>query len=249
MYITVKRRTKLILQAGILLIIAAIMLIVFVPRSESHAAEATQFTTIVVDAGHGGFDGGASGYNGIIEKDINLAIAKDLKCILQASGFEVVMTRETDEALCNEQSEHVPAVSMKKTDMRKRLKIMDETPNSLTVSVHQNKYEQESSKGAQMFYGINNPLSEQLAECIQEQFVEALQNNNTRQIKRAQKDLFLLYYTKSPAVIVECGFISNPEEAELLSDSEYQKKVALTIFSGIVEFIKNQGSNLNGGEN
>ena len=249
MYITVKRKTKLILQAGILIVIALIMLIVFVPRSHSSAAETTRFTTVVVDAGHGGFDGGATGYNGLIEKDINLAIAKDLQCILKACGFDVVMTRQTDEALCSGDLSDVPAVSMKKTDMRKRLQIMDETPNSLTVSIHQNKFEQRSSKGAQMFFGVVNPLSEQLAECIQSQFIDKLQNSNTRKIKKAQKDLFLLYYTKAPAVIVECGFISNPDEAARLSDAEYQKRVALTVFAGITEFIKNQGSNLNGSKN
>lgn len=199
-------------------------------------AAPSQINTIVIDAGHGGFDGGASGLNGIVEKDINLSISKKLNQILKLNGFKVVMTREDDTALCSEQ-ETIPAVTMKKTDMRKRLQIMDETSNSLTVSIHQNKFGASSSHGAQMFYGVNNPLSETLANCIQNKFVSDLQKDNKRLPKKAKKDLFLLYFTKAPAVIVECGFISNPNEAQLLTDEKYQSKVAFTIFDGILDFL------------
>lgn len=233
-----KKQLRLLCVVVMIFIVAAFISNWVLKEKMNVIAAPSKTETIVIDAGHGGFDGGAVGYNGIIEKDINLAIAQNLKQLLLISGFNVVMTRDSDVALCDGSTDEVAAVTMKKTDMRRRLKIMDETKNSITVSIHQNKFEQQSPHGAQMFYGVNNPLSKTLAECIQGKFVENLQKDNTRQIKMAQKDLFLLYYTKSPAVIVECGFISNPEEAGLLANKEYQKKVALTIFEGITEFLK-----------
>lgn len=206
-------------------------------RISVSAKTPTEIDTIVIDAGHGGFDGGAVGYNGLVEKHINLEIAKKLQQVLVLCGYNTVMTRTTDADLCDNEQE-VAAVFIKKNDMRKRLEIMDNTKNSITVSIHQNKYESEAISGAQVYYGVKNDMSKTLAQSVQNAIVSSVQNDNKRQIKQAQKDLFLLYYTNAPAIIVECGFISNPKEAANLSDNEYQNKIALAIVKGITDFKK-----------
>lgn len=206
---------------------------------DASAAPAGKVRQIVIDPGHGGMDGGAVGVDGIVEKDINLNISLKLRDILTANGFEVVMTRDKDESIEDKEVEDV--ISVKKADMRNRLKIMEKNPDSITISVHQNLFEESKYSGAQVFYGPNNPESEVLAGFIQQAFVEHLQKDNTRQIKKAQKDLFLLYYSTTPTVLVECGFLSNPEEARKLTEDEYQSKVAFTIFSGLIQYLSQTG--------
>ena len=180
-------------------------------------------------------DGGATGIGGVVEKSINLQIALKLKNVLQANGYRVVMIREADTSI---HSSGKSIAQQKKSDMNNRLKIINETPNSLTVSIHQNHFEQQQYSGAQMFYGKVNTDSKILADCIQKRFVGNLQSDNKREIKQAGKDLYLMYYAKTPIVLVECGFLSNPIESALLSDDTYQNKVAFTIFSGIMDYLQ-----------
>lgn len=187
---------------------------------------------IVIDAGHGGFDGGAEGEYGIVEKDINLIISSKLKDILLLNGFKVTMTRESDISIHDDNSKN-----KKVSDMKNRLKIINNNPYSLTVSIHQNKFEQKQYSGAQVFYSPNNQLSEVLANSLQLSFAQNLQKENKREIKKAEKNLFLLHNAKNPAVIVECGFISNPSESLLLKDDEYQNQVAFTIYIGLMNFL------------
>ena len=182
--------------------------------------------TIIVDAGHGGLDGGAVGYNGIIEKNINLQIAKKLKTILSANGYNVIMTREED----------VMFDQNKNKDMKNRLKIIQENPGAIFLSIHQNLFSFDSSWGAQVFYSPNNPDSNILATLIQSRFVQLLQPNNNRVEKKAESSLFLFKNAYSPAVLIECGFISNAMDAKNLSDDEYQNKVAFVIFSAICDY-------------
>lgn len=208
----------------------------FINRSSPvSVSSVNRIDTVVIDAGHGGMDGGATGIGGVIEKNINLQIALKLKNILQTNGYRVVMIRETDTSI---HSSGKSIAQQKKSDMHNRLKIIEETPNSLTVSIHQNYFEQQQYSGAQMFYGKVNESSRILADCIQKRFVSNLQNDNKREIKRAGKELYLMYYAKTPIVLVECGFLSNPIESALLSDDTYQNKVAFTIFSGIMDYLQ-----------
>lgn len=207
-------------------------------RTKYTSVQPSSIDTIVVDPGHGGADGGAVGYNNIVEKDINLHIAQKLRDMLIASGFKVVMTRDADVMINDDDAMNL--TQKKKSDMHNRLKIMQDNPNSLTISVHQNKFEQSQYSGAQMFYGPKNPQSQILGSCIQKAFVDNLQKDNTRQIKKAQKDLYLLYHAQTPSVLVECGFLSNPEESKLLIDDTYQNKVAFTIMSGILNYLKGE---------
>lgn len=182
--------------------------------------------TIIVDAGHGGLDGGAVGYNGIIEKNINLQIAKKLKTILSANGYNVIMTREED----------VMFDQNKNKDMKNRLKIIQENPGAIFLSIHQNLFSFDSSWGAQVFYSPNNPDSNILATLIQSRFVQLLQPNNNRVEKKTESSLFLFKNAYSPAVLIECGFISNAMDAKNLSDDEYQNKVVFVIFSAICDY-------------
>ncbi len=191
---------------------------------------------IILDAGHGGIDGGCTAYNGALEKDINLSIELSLKAILENLGYSVEVTRSTDISIYDPGI--VKVGEQKKSDMKNRLNLFNKYENAISVSIHQNQFTDPQYSGAQMFYSETNPLSESLAQTLQTTFKNKLQNNNNREIKNAGKDLYLLYNCKCPSVMVECGFLSNKQEADLLLTKDYQKKVALTIFSGLNEFIK-----------
>lgn len=187
---------------------------------------------VVIDPGHGGFDPGAIGVNKVLEKDINLAISLALRDILIANGYEVIMTRETDTAIHDKKNASLR--SSKTSDLKNRLKIIESHPKAIAVSIHQNEFKSEKSHGAQMFYGRKNEASKVLAESIQKAFVTNLQPDNKRVVKRSTADVYIVHNAETPIVLVECGFISNWEEAKLLSEEEYQQKVAFTIYCGIV---------------
>ena len=188
------------------------------------------------DPGHGGMDGGAQA-NGVSEKQVNLAIALDLKELLSAMGFRVIMTREDDRSIHDPQLTQVGR--QKRSDLHNRLKLMQQNPQAIFVSIHQNKFEESWCSGAQIFYSPNHPDSQKLAALMQRSF-SALQPDNQRQIKEAGNNLFLLYEGQNPAVMAECGFLSNPDEAAALSDRDYQKKVAFVLMQAILEFYAQQ---------
>ena len=197
------------------------------------AAEFSQTQTIILDPGHGGADGGAVGTNDVAEKELNLAISLKLRDMLELQGFTVYMTRETDEMTCDPGLSSLTA--QKKSDMHNRLALMDAHPEAIVLSIHQNKFEQQKYHGAQMFYGKNHEMSAALAQAIQDSLVSRLQPENERQIKQGEQNLFLLWEAENPIVLVECGFLSNPEECEKLCSDEYQSQVAFTILAGLME--------------
>lgn len=185
---------------------------------------------IVIDAGHGGFDGGAS-VGDILEKDINLVIAKNLKCLISMFGYDIIMTRETDCAINTEGN----SIRTKKiSDMKNRLKIMQAYPEAEFVSIHLNKYSTSEPKGLQVFYSPNDERSFTLAQNIQQTVKMVLQSQNHRKVKKATKDTYLLYNSPIPAVIIECGFLSNLQDKENLINTEYQQKLAFACFCGII---------------
>ena len=194
---------------------------------------------IVLDAGHGGMDGGCSTADGVPEKGINLNIAKEVAKLLELQGYNVVLTRETDTSIHDKGVEGIRA--QKESDMENRLDIFNEHNNAICVSIHQNNFTDPYYSGAQMFYSENNPESETLARIMQENFVRNIQPDNSREIKLCGKELYLCYFSENPTVMVECGFLSNPDEAEKLKNPMYQKEVAFTIFSGLNEFIEKRG--------
>ena len=188
--------------------------------------------TIVVDAGHGGRDAGASGINtGAKESDINLSIAKKLQQYLSDFGFNVVMTRQNQDGLYSQN-----VSNYKKDDMAKREKIIEKNKPNMLISIHQNSYSTISEKGAQSFYEQTNELSKNLSECIQNQLINNLPNAR----KNCNKgDYFLLKNKTIPCSIVECGFLSNPDEESLLITEDYQQKVAYAIFCGVINYLNN----------
>ncbi len=196
--------------------------------------EAQNNRIIVLDAGHGGMDGGGVSITGSLEKNINLDILLKSRDMLKAFGYDVVTTRESDISIHDDGVEGVG--NQKRSDMDNRLELFNKYENSVAVSIHQNQFTEEKYYGAQMFYSNTNPLNEHFAQIMQNKFVQNLQPENNREIKLAGKELFLTYFTENPSLMVECGFLSNNEEAKLLDTSEYRSKVAFTIFSGINEF-------------
>ena len=187
---------------------------------------------VIIDAGHGGIDSGAVGVDGIIEKDINLSIALKLKRLFNISNFEVILTRETDILL------NTDGVKKRKaSDLSNRVKIANKYPCAVFVSIHMNKFPQEKYKGMQIFFSPNNLDSANLAELIHKNNKEYLQPDNSREIKRG-KDIFVLENIKNCGVLIECGFLSNREEAHLLTQDWYQNKVAKIIFASVAEFEK-----------
>lgn len=189
---------------------------------------------IVIDPGHGGNDPGKVGVNNALEKDINLAIAMKLKPYFEEHGFKVIMTRDSDNALYQES-----ASNKKRSDLQARVKLCNENNPLLVISIHQNSYQTADCKGAQVFYYDTSTQGEILAELIQQSLIMNVDSNNSRKIK-ANKNYFLLKEINTTAVIVECGFLSNPEEAEQLIQDEYQEKVAVAIYAGVIAFLENK---------
>jgi len=200
--------------------------------------------TVIIDAGHGGMDGGcvsdgikgtgagdvSTGVGRILEKDCNLQIARVLEALFRVSGYNVVMTRSSDVMLDGEGL----AGSAKMRDLRARLDIAREHPDALFISVHCNKFPSSDCKGLQVYYSKNHEYSSEAARAVQESAVSLLQPDNKRLPKAADSSIFLLHRATQPAILIECGFLSNPSEAELLSDSDYQKKLALAILLPLV---------------
>ena len=186
---------------------------------------------VILDAGHGGEDGGAIGQNGVIEKDINLAIALQLRDLLTVSGFQVVMVREDDRLICEEDLTGVR--NRKRSDLENRLEIFSEYSDGVVLSIHQNRFEVSKYAGAQMFYGKNHPQSQQLARSMQQQFQQLLQPDNQREIKQSGREIWLLWEAENTIVMAECGFLSNPEECEKLTGADYQRQVAFTLLAGL----------------
>lgn len=194
-----------------------------------------ELPVIVLDAGHGGFDGGCVSVEGIPEKGINLSILLRVRDLLEISGYKVEVTRDSDISIHDTGIEGI--ANQKSSDMDNRLALFNKHDNAVCVSIHQNQFTDPVYSGAQMFYSATNSRSEELARTIQKSFSENLQPENKREIKLCGKELFLCYFSDNPTVMVECGFLSNPEEAALLNTEEYQEKVALTIFNGINNFV------------
>lgn len=191
----------------------------------------TENMVVVLDAGHGGSDPGKIGINEVLEKDVNLAIVLKIREMLEKEGIGCVLTRVDDERV----DENGKELS-KAADMKERVRIMNEVHPKLVVSVHQNSYTSSEIKGAQVFYYESSTESEKIAEIIQEELCK-VDSSNTRKIK-GNSTYYLLKRTEVPAVIVECGFLSNPEEAEKLATEEYQKKMAEAIVKGIKSYLE-----------
>lgn len=187
---------------------------------------------VVIDPGHGGTDPGSIGYKTKIHEDkLNLQMSKLLKQKLEDAGINVVMTRETNDALIEGRGRQ-----WKKNEMKARRELIVKTRPNMVISLHQNSYTNHSLRGAQVFYDKKSEISKQIAESIQEQF----KLNLDKSIKSPSPgDYYMLKCSPAPSVIVECGFLSHPEEEQLLQNQEYQAKIIDSIYKGIVNFLQN----------
>lgn len=203
---------------------------------QASTSPATPKPTIIIDPGHGGEDGGAVAADGTLEKDLNLSIATYLSGYFKEQGFDVVMTRTEDVALGDQSLSTVR--ERKRSDLQKRVEIMNSYPNSITISIHENKFEQSQYYGTQVFYSVNDANSVKLAEAIRASVVKEIQPDNKRETKPSTDSIYLLNHAQYTSVLVECGFLSNSEELSKLKDMEYQKKLAHGIFSGFLDYYK-----------
>ena len=220
----------IILSVSLIILVYPIIFIQHIKTDTVSSYHSIDKPTIIIDAGHGGEDGGAVSVTGTLEKDINLSIAKKLESMLKANGFNTKLTRTSDNVVSDDEN------IKKHNELQNRVDIFNSSVNNIVVSIHQNKFTQEQYCGTQIFYSKNNTKSELLAENIQNSVVSLIQNDNKRECKKAGSEIYILDNSNVPTVLVECGFLSNDSEAKLLDTDEYQNKIAYCIFLGIQEF-------------
>ena len=187
---------------------------------------------IILDAGHGGEDGGATGTNGVLEKELNLSITRTLADLLRTAGYTVIETRTEDRLLCDEGT---PKGHRKSGDLQNRLRYTEEYPNSVFISLHMNTFPNDSCRGSQVWYSQNDARSAEWANVVQSKIQQVLQPDNHRKTKAATSSIYLLRHAKTPAILIECGFLSTPDECEALTGEVYKKALALVIFSAICD--------------
>ena len=190
---------------------------------------------VVIDAGHGGEDSGAVAGNGALEKDLNLVIAHLMKAELEKHGYTVVMTRTEDKMLYSE-SENIKGMR-KLSDLKNRVKIAEEYPGATLISIHMNSFGAAQYSGLQVYYQANKDNSRTLADAIQNKVRSTLQPDNERKVKSGE-GIYLLENSSLNTVLVECGFLTNPQEAEKLCEKEYQNQLSFAIVCGIIEYIE-----------
>lgn len=193
--------------------------------------------TVIIDAGHGGFDGGAVAADGTLEKDINLEVANALADICRVNGLSVITIRETDDALDDDHSASLR--ERKRSDINNRLSVINENADAIFVSIHMNKFSSGGVHGAQIFYGAVSEESKLLAECIRKELLN-VDPDNKRVVKKCDSSVYLLKKAKCPAVIAECGFLSNVNDLNNLKNDEYRRKTAFSIYLGILEYLNGE---------
>ncbi len=198
-------------------------------------ANTSPITTVIIDAGHGGEDGGAVGDDGTEEKTLNLHIAMLLRDMLGAEGINVIMTRTEDILLYDR---NVNYEGRKKVlDLEHRLKVSQDNPGALFVSIHMNAFPQKKYDGLQVYFPIGDENSQGLASIIQSDVKSELQPQNLRKPKGAGSNIYLLDKNPNPAVLIECGFLSNDAECARLNDPDYRQQLAQVLCDSIVKFL------------
>lgn len=233
LWISWKQMKRMLMGAGLLaLLIAVLSYEVPTARTSQTWSLPLAGKVIALDAGHGGPDGGAVSRQGVIEKDVNLAITLYLRDYLQQAGAVVVMTREGDYDLA---AESTKGYSRRKTeDLMQRVRKIEDAKADLFISVHLNSMPSNRWRGAQTFYPQGNVQSQNLAELIQAEIRHNLENTN--RLAKTENTVYLLKALRIPSALVEVGFLSHPEESELLRDEKYQRKVAASIYNGILRY-------------
>lgn len=200
-----------------------------VKENEEIFAKANRRPRIVLDAGHGGEDSGAVGSDGVLEKDLNLSLTLRLRDLLIFEGWEVILTRDSDVLLYDPES----ALSHKVQDLKKRLDMGSAYPDAVFVSIHMNKFPAESCQGLQVYYSPNHVRSQDIAERMQRDVKNYLSPDNHRHCKKATTSIYILSRIQNPAILVECGFLSNPTECAMLQTNGYQKQLTAVFCSSL----------------
>ncbi|MBE9917322.1 N-acetylmuramoyl-L-alanine amidase CwlD [Paenibacillus donghaensis] len=231
------------LLIGICLLVVFIAVVMFkVPAVDTieHWSLPLSGKVIALDAGHGGPDGGAVSKQGVVEKDVNLAITLYLRDYLQQAGAFVYMTREGDYDLAEAETK---GYSKRKTeDLKRRAKMIEDTKADLFLSIHLNSFPSSRWSGAQTFYYPGHPDNQTLAVLIQDEIKRNLEN--TDRVAKTTNTVYLLQALKMPASLVEVGFLSNPQESQLLRDENYQRKVAAAVYKGVLRYLSGEKVNL-----
>lgn len=228
--IVLKRRNVLIIAVLLITALTAIFCFGALSETTTGNADASKIK-VVLDAGHGGIDGGVSGVNtGVKESDLNLSVVKKLENYLTEAGMAVVLTRNSAAGLYG-----VATGNLKKKDMKKRKEIILKESPALVISVHMNNYSSQSRRGAQVFYKAGDESGKSLAQKIQKSFNEM--EESVREYSALAGDYYILNCSDCPSVIAECGFLSNPQDEKLLLTEEYQRSVAYAMFKGIVDYL------------
>ena len=238
------RRAVVLMRLGLRLIAFLLVLTVCVQissvafeKADLRAEEVTNIAeknTVIIDAGHGGEDCGAIGVSGVYEKDLNLAVAMLVGELLTEQGYTVVYTRTEDKLLYTE-AENIKGIR-KISDLKNRCKIGAEYNDSIFISIHMNSYGDARYSGLHAYYAPGSEESERLAHTIQSKVREDTQPTNNR-VPKPGKNMYLLENLENTAVLIECGFLSNVEECEKLSQKEYQKELSFSRVCGIIDYI------------
>lgn len=225
-FLTIKKRTLLIVLASIILICS----MVGVCAASATSSPKPEYT-IVIDAGHGGRDGGAIGKNtGVTESELNLMYAKELQSLCEDYGIGVVMTRSDMNGLYDES-----APNKKRSEMEKRKKIINESNADLMISIHMNSFPLPSLQGAYVFYAKGSDKGFELAKSVQNALCLSFE---TARKSVSVGDYFVLNYSNIPAILIECGFLSNPQEEIKLQNNEYCKNFCYSVLAGIISYFK-----------
>ena len=191
-----------------------------------------RYHRIVIDAGHGGIDGGATSCTGVRESKLNLEIALRLDALLHLLGMETVMIRSTDTSVYTEGD---TIAAQKVSDLKERIRIVQSTEDAILISIHQNTFSDARYSGAQVFYA-NDPESEKIANLLQKTLIDALDPGSNRKCKKAS-GIYLMQNIGRTGVLVECGFLSNPKEEAKLRSADYQKKLCCVLATGISSYV------------
>lgn len=216
---------------AVLLVLATILVGAWSVKTVS-SKQILEKKKVLIDAGHGGVDPGKVSKSGVLEKDVNLQIAIRLGKYLKKQGLEVYYTRQQDEGLYDPNSKRKKA-----EDLQKRCQIVENVKPDIMISIHQNSFEDTSVKGAQVFYFSTSKESQRLGECVQQGLIDQVNNKNHRKSK-ANDSYYILKKTACPTIIVECGFLSNPEECKKLQEEGYQSKIVEGIYQGIILYFE-----------
>ena len=225
------------IAAGVVLAALLVVSVIFYRHTYTKVASALAGNvgesplTVVIDAGHGGNDPGGIGVSGVLEKDVNLAVAEFLKKDLEQRGIKVVMTREEDTGLYSEN-----ASNKKREDLANRIQVITDANPQFVICIHQNSFTDPKYSGAQVFYYKDSSEGASLAAYVQNQLISGVDPSNTR-VPKSNMNYYMLKNSPAPIIIVECGFLTNSEEEAKLGTEDYQRKLAWNIYLGIMQYV------------